>query len=112
MPLNLLRLTGGSWGPPPVDPYLLGSFSTPRSNISWRARVATRNATQRGLRGEAPTAPGVYSTPEKLARTAEQSAGGVGDGGWIYAVVGVEVATRTGLTEVVDAKGQLGDGES
>jgi hypothetical protein len=35
------------------DPCLLGSFPTPASNISWRARVAKRNATQRGL-GRAP----------------------------------------------------------
>ena len=61
--------------------------------------------------GKAPTAPGVVFHPEKLARATEESAGGLGDGGWVYAVVGVEVAARTGLAEVVDAEGHLGDGE-
>src|SRR6266481_7374098 len=43
-------------GAPSPDPYLLGSFPTPPGNISWRARVAKRNATRRGL-GRAPPPP-------------------------------------------------------
>ncbi len=38
---------------PSPDPYLLGSYSTPPTTLSWRARVAPRNATQRGP-GRAP----------------------------------------------------------
>src|SRR6266511_3405364 len=33
-----------------ADPYLLGSFSARETPISWRARVAPGNATQRGPR--------------------------------------------------------------
>src|SRR5437667_12895806 len=57
-------LHGVSWegqGVPPADPYLLGRFSTPQTTISWRARVAKRHATRRGLRGEPPAPPSVAS---------------------------------------------------
>src|SRR4029434_6091214 len=45
----------GLGGVPSPGPCLLGSLSTPPTNISWRARVAKPHATQRGLgRGISP----------------------------------------------------------
>ena len=41
----------GAEGMAPLDPYLLGGFSTPATAISWRARVATANASQGGPGG-------------------------------------------------------------
>ena len=51
---SLARRGGRGWGEVPSrDPYLLESFSARETTISWRARVATPIATQRGP-GRAP----------------------------------------------------------
>src|SRR6266481_4112892 len=52
-------------GVPVPVPYLLRRFSKPKTIISWRARVATRNATQRGP-GRTPPPPSSAPAALKL----------------------------------------------
>src|SRR5437667_2507839 len=61
----------GLGGVPSPGPYFLGSLSTPPATISWRAGVAKRHASQRGLGRELPPAPPGGSA-ERLSRPASE----------------------------------------
>ncbi len=59
---------------PSRDPYLLGSFLTPATTVSWRARVATPIAVQRGPGRAPPPSPAraSYATTTATPRATEQ----------------------------------------
>src|SRR6266436_2099319 len=69
------RLRWG-WGVPSPDPCLLRRFSKPPTTLSWWARVATRNATQRGP-GREPPNPTGDCRHRALRRSFEEQAGEV-----------------------------------
>ena len=105
---SLAQRGGGVGGEVPSrDPYLLGSFSTRQTNISWRARVAPRNASQRGPGRAPPPAPPAQVTHRATsAKIAEHRSRGLWRNveGWGWG----EVPSRDPylLGELLNAKNQ------
>src|SRR6266511_2046578 len=94
------------WGPSPRRPV----SSAELLNAAKQHRVAGQSGQAEcdaawSTGGRSPPHPACTPRPslhENLADATEEGAGGLRDGGGVYAVVGVEVAARTGLAEVVD----------